>query len=74
MEKAEALRILRNFISCMPKVYRQRYDNAVVVRDIILSGTRTAGRTSCNDYCRELGIDPYGHTLKQEDGEDEEIS
>ena len=60
------LRILHNYISNMSKAYRQRNDNASVVHDILLSGTSTAGRTSCIAKCRELGIDPYLHDLERE--------
>jgi len=65
METAETLRILKNYIGKMPKVYRQRNDNAAIVHDLILSSTSTAGRTSCIAKCRELGIDPYGHDLEE---------
>jgi len=58
------LNILKNFLSMMPKVYRERNTNWIVVRDILLDGTSTAGRTSCIAKCRELGIDPCGHTLE----------
>jgi len=65
METPETLRILKNYISVMSKIYRQRNDNAAIVHDLILSGTSTAGRTSCIAKCRELGIDPYGHDLEE---------
>jgi len=61
MNKYDELRILNNYIHHMPKTYRQRNDNASIVHDILLSGTSTAGRTSCITKCRELGIDPYKH-------------
>lgn len=64
--KSNELRILRNFLDHMTKVYRQRHSNWVVVRDILMNGTSTAGRTSCITKCIELGIDPYGHTLDSE--------
>lgn len=60
------LRVLRNHISNMPKVYRQRNCNHVIVRDILMRGTSTAGMTSCVEKCRELGIDPYAYTLERE--------
>ena len=53
----------------MPKTYRKRTWNWVVVSDILLSGTRTAGRTSCCAKCIELGIDPMGYTLDQKESE-----
>jgi hypothetical protein len=60
------LNILENFLYMMPKTYRNRSQNWVVVRDILLSGTSTGGQTSCIKKCRELGIDPYGHTFDLE--------
>ena len=60
------LRILSNFINCMPKVYRQRNCNWAVIRDILLNGTSTAGRTSCIDKCIELQINPYGNNFESE--------
>jgi hypothetical protein len=63
MLKADELRILNNFINCMPKVYRQRSTNTVVVRDILMNGTSTAGKGSCIKKCIELGIDPDGRQL-----------
>jgi hypothetical protein len=58
------MNIIKNFLRMMPKVYRERHTNWVVVRDILLSGTSTAGRTSCIEKCLQLGIDPCGHTLE----------
>ena len=63
----DELKIIENFIYNMPKTYRQRNANHVVVRDILLRQTSTAGMTSCCRKCRELGIDPYGYTLDKED-------
>jgi hypothetical protein len=62
----DELRVLENFINCMTKVYRQRNVNWAVVRDILMQGTSTSGRTSCTAKCIELGIDPWGYTLKGE--------
>lgn len=56
--------ILKNFIDIMPKAYRKRTQNWVVVRDILLNRTSTAGQTSCIKKCRELVIDPYGYELE----------
>jgi len=63
MDRANDLRIIRNFLEHMPKVYRLRNSNWVVVRDILMNGTSTSGCTSCCEKCRELGIDPYGYKL-----------
>lgn len=60
---ADELRILENFIACMPKTYRIRNTNSAVVHDILMRGTSTAGQTSCFEKCRELGIEPDGYTL-----------
>ncbi len=62
--KSAELNILRNFTWKMPKTYRNRNQNWVVVRDILMSGTSTAGMTSCIAKCRDLGIDPYGYKLE----------
>ena len=57
--KEYELRIIRNFLSCMTKAYRRRTLNWVVVQDILMQGTSTAGATSCITKCREIGIEPY---------------
>ena len=62
--KVAERRILVNFINNMTKVYRERNANWVVVRDILLSGTSTSGRTSCIKKCFDLGIDPYSYSLE----------
>lgn len=46
-------RVLRNFVSCMPKAYRRRTRNAKVVMDIIQDGTGQAGYTSCVKVCEK---------------------
>ena len=63
MTNNESMRILRNFLAMMPKTYRKRTPNWVVVRDVILSGTRTAGCTSCMRYCHNIGIDPDAYVI-----------
>lgn len=65
MTKSDELRILNNFIENMPKVYRQRNVNWIVVQDILLNGTYTAGSTSCIAKCYELGIVPWGYDFKE---------
>jgi hypothetical protein len=64
MTKNEELRILKNFLSCMTKAYRQRTQNWEVVKDILLNRTSTAGQTSCISKCINLGIDPYTYDLE----------
>jgi hypothetical protein len=66
MNKVDELRIINNFLSCMTKIYRKRTLNYVVVQDILMNGTSTAGRTSCIAKCDELGIDPFGKNLMEE--------
>ena len=63
MLKTDELRIVRNFLNCMTKAYRQRTMNFVVVQDILMAGTRKMGRTSACKKCTELGIDPYKYTI-----------
>jgi hypothetical protein len=55
--------ILKNYIGCMTKAYRLRTINWCVVRDILLNGTSTAGKTSSINKCIELDIDPYSYDL-----------
>lgn len=59
------LGILKNFIRMMPKVYRKRTRNWLVVRDILLSDTQTAGSTSCYAKCMELGIKADSYSLDE---------
>ena len=63
MSVEDELRVLRNFIGMLPKTYRKRTSNWVIVRDIIMFRTSTAGCTSCMEECGRLGIDPNGYTL-----------
>ena len=65
MTKTEELRILKNFINCMTKAYRNRTINWCVVRDILMVGTSTMGSTSCIEKCTILGIDPFGYKLEE---------
>ncbi len=71
MEIKDELRIVKNFLSHMPKTYRKRSMNFVVVKDILMRGTSTAGMGSCCKKCLELGIDPYGYDLEPEKDGDE---
>lgn len=58
-------RLLRNFISYMPKTYRNRNRNWVIVQDFLQFGTHKGGATSSVAKCRLLGIDPDGYTLER---------
>lgn len=58
------VRFIKNYLKMMPKVYRKRNMNLVVVRDLLMNGTSTAGMTSCIEMCREIGVDPYVYELK----------
>lgn len=57
------LRLLKNYIDNMPKAYRKRNVNWVIVRDLLMAGTLHAGRTSSINKCFELGIDAYDYEL-----------
>lgn len=59
-------RLLRNFISHMPKTYRKRNCNWVIVQEFLQRGTLKAGSNSSREKCTELGIDPWGYTLERE--------
>jgi hypothetical protein len=59
----ELIRFIKNYLRKMPRTYRERNQNWCVVRDLIMSGTSTAGMTSCIAKCNDLGIDPYGHEI-----------
>lgn len=62
-------RLLRNFISHMPKTYRKRNCNWVIVKDFLQFGTFQGGATSSKNKCLMLGIDPDGYTLERSLGE-----
>ncbi len=64
LEDGFEIRLLKNYLSNMPKTYRARHINWVIVRDLLMSGTSTAGMTSCITKCHDLGIDPWGYELK----------
>lgn len=66
METIEELeyRLLRNFIEHMPKVYRKRNANCVIVQEFLQAGTSKAGRTSSIEKCASMGLDPWGYTLE----------
>jgi hypothetical protein len=66
MTQHDELRIIKNFLDMMPKTYRKRNHNWVVISHILLYRTSTSGCTSSCDKCRQLGIDPYGYSLESE--------
>ena len=59
-------RLLKNFISYMPKTYRKRNSNWIIVKEFLQSGTSEGGATSSRRKCLRLGIDPDGYTLERE--------
>lgn len=63
------LRILRNHIEQMPKVYRKRNANWVIVQNLLMARTSRAGQTSSIEKCWELNIDAYGYELIAKGGE-----
>ena len=67
-------RLLRNFISNMPKVYRKRHQNWVIVKEFLQLGTSKGGSTSSIEKCRLLNIDPYGYSLERGDSNDKHTS
>lgn len=67
MSIADELRVIRNYLHMMSKAYRERNTNWVIVRDIIMWGTCTAGCTSCMEECVRLGVDPYGFGMEDVD-------
>lgn len=66
MTPTDERRILRNFVEMMPKTYRKRSPNWVLVRDLITKGTNHAGMTSAIQECYKIGIDPDGYEIKEE--------
>ena len=65
MTIADTLRVLQNHLDMSTRVYRKTTPNWVVVGDLILQGTSTAGCASCYEECRRIGIDPDGYELKR---------
>lgn len=57
-------RLLECFISHMPKTYRKRNINWVIVQAFLQYYTNKAGSTSSIEKCRMLDIDPYGNEIK----------
>ncbi len=60
-DRERDLRILYNVDQIMGKEYAKTTINFMKVMNVLLGGTSTSGRTSCCEYCRKLGIDPYGY-------------
>ena len=60
-------RLLRNFIAHMPKTYRKRTQNWVIVMNFLQRGTSRGGSTSSIEKCVLLGIDPDGYTLDRKE-------
>lgn len=65
MTNQDEIRVVNNFLNHMSNAYRKRTKNFTVVGDILLSGTRTSGMTSCVGKCIELNIDPYSYDINQ---------
>ena len=55
-EKEIVFKLIKNHINLMPKVYRKRYVNWVIVKDLTYHGSGY----SCS-ICSALGVDPYGY-------------
>lgn len=58
------LNTIKNVLRIMPKTYRKKSMNWVIVQDILMSSTSFAGSTSSIRKCIELGIDPDSYTLE----------
>lgn len=56
-------RLLKSFISHMPKTYRKQNCNWVIVQSFLQYYTSEQGKHSSIEKCISLGIDPYGYTL-----------
>ena len=61
------LRILKNHIELMPKVYRKRNQNWVIVKDLLQAMTSKGGRSSSISKCYELGLDPDDYQLENKE-------
>jgi hypothetical protein len=57
------LGVLRNIERQMPKAWRKRTTNVVIVRDFLMIHTSKGGRTSSYEMCEFLGVDGDGYTF-----------
>lgn len=60
-EKETVFKLIKNHIELMPKVYRKRYPNWVIVSDLTFNG-----RGYSESICRALGVNPYGYEWEVE--------
>lgn len=61
--KAFHLKLLISIEQEVPENTRKTSWNWALVRDFVLGNTSKGGSGSCQEYCRWLGIDPYGFTF-----------
>ena len=61
-EKETVFDLIKNHIELMPKVYRKRYPNWVIVSDLTFNG-----RGYSVSICRALGVNPYSYKWEVED-------
>lgn len=54
-EKETVFNLIKNHISLMPKVYRKRYVNWVIVKHLTHNGSGYS-----ESICQALGVEPYG--------------
>lgn len=54
-EKEIVFKLIKNHIDLMPKVYRKRHVNWVIVKHLTYHGSGYS-----ESICRALGVDPYG--------------
>ena len=61
-EKETVFNLIKNHIKLMPKVYRKRYPNWVIVSDLTFNG-----RGYSESICRALGVNPYSYKWEVEE-------
>ena len=70
MDKAHFhLRIMQSVQQNIPKTVRKRTSNWKLVMDFMLGNTSKGGRTSCIMHCVFIGVDPYGYTFWEKEGD-----
>lgn len=57
------LGVLQNIERGMPKAWRKRFSNVVIVRDYLMAHTDKGGRTSSYEMCSYLNIEGDAYTF-----------
>ena len=63
-EKETVFELIKNHIDLMPKGYRKRYFNWVMVRDLTHNGSGYS-----ESICRALGVEPYDYKWEVKENE-----